>query len=100
MIEPNSFEEAKKDKFWNKVRDEEFNQIEKNDTWELVPRPKNKNVIGTKWVFRNKLNEDGFVPCNLSIFIQFIYEYPLCFNHILILWSWSKFLSVILLYLT
>jgi hypothetical protein len=39
--------------------DEELDQIEKNDNWELVPRPKNKNVIGTKWVFRNKLNEDG-----------------------------------------
>jgi hypothetical protein len=38
--------------------DEELNQIEKNDTWELVQRPKNKNVIFTKWVFRNKLNED------------------------------------------
>ena len=22
-------------------------------------RQKNKNVIGTKWVFKNKLNEDG-----------------------------------------
>jgi hypothetical protein len=29
--------------------DEELDQIEKNNTWELVPRPKNKNVIGTKW---------------------------------------------------
>jgi hypothetical protein len=38
--------------------DEELDQIEKNDTLELVPIPKNKNVIGTKWVFRNKLNED------------------------------------------
>jgi hypothetical protein len=27
----------------------------------LVPRPKNKNVIGTKWVFINKLNEDGHI---------------------------------------
>jgi hypothetical protein len=44
--------------------DEELDQIEKNDTWELVPRPKNKNVIGTKWVFRNKLNEDGHVRRN------------------------------------
>jgi hypothetical protein len=44
--------------------DEELDQIEKNDTWELVPRPKNKNVIGTKWVFRNKLNEDGHVTRN------------------------------------
>jgi hypothetical protein len=41
-----------------------LDQIEKNDTWELVPRPKNKNVINTKWVFRNKLNEDGQVTRN------------------------------------
>jgi hypothetical protein len=63
-IEPNCFEEANKDEFWNKAMDEELDQIEKNDTWELVPRPKNKNVIGTKWVFRNKLNEDGHVTRN------------------------------------
>jgi hypothetical protein len=44
--------------------DEELDQIEKNDTWELVPRPKNKNVISTKWVFMNKLNEDGQVTRN------------------------------------
>jgi hypothetical protein len=30
----------------------------------LVPRPNNKNVIGTKWVFKNKLNEDGQVTRN------------------------------------
>eukprot|EP00253_Pinus_taeda_P015662 PITA_15662 len=39
--------------------DEELDQIEKNDTWELVPRHHNKNVIGTKWIFKNKLNENG-----------------------------------------
>jgi hypothetical protein len=39
--------------------DEELDQIEENDTWELVLRPKNKNVIETKCIFRNKLNEDG-----------------------------------------
>jgi hypothetical protein len=63
-IEPTCFEEASKSEFWNKAKDEELDQIEKNDTWELVPRPKNKNVIGTKWVFRNKLNEDGQVTRN------------------------------------
>jgi hypothetical protein len=41
-----------------------LDKIGKNDTWELVPRPKTKNVIGTKWVFRNKLNEDGQVTRN------------------------------------
>jgi hypothetical protein len=44
--------------------DEELDQIEKNDTWKLVPRPKNKNVINTKWVFSNKLNEDEHVTRN------------------------------------
>lgn len=38
---------------------EELDQIKNNDTWELVPRPKEKIVIGTKWVFKNKLNEQG-----------------------------------------
>jgi hypothetical protein len=63
-IEPTSFEEAGKDEFWNKAMDEELDQIDKNDTWELVPRPKDKNVIGIKWVYRNKLNEDGQVTRN------------------------------------
>eukprot|EP00253_Pinus_taeda_P023612 PITA_23612 len=44
--------------------DEELEQIERNNTWELVPRPKDKNVIGTKWVFKNKLNENGEVIRN------------------------------------
>ena len=29
-----------------------------------MERPKNYNVIGTKWVFRNKQNEDGMVVRN------------------------------------
>jgi hypothetical protein len=37
------------------VVEEELNRIEKNHTWELVPRPKDKNMIGTKWVFKNNL---------------------------------------------
>jgi hypothetical protein len=32
----------------------------------LVERPKNHNVIGTKWVFRNKENEEGIVVKNKS----------------------------------
>ena len=43
---------------------EEIEQIEKKKTQTLVPRPKDKNVIGTKCVFGNKLNEDGEVSRN------------------------------------
>jgi hypothetical protein len=48
---------------------EQLDQIEKNDTWELVPRPNNKNAIDTKWVFRNKLNEDGHVKRKKAILV-------------------------------
>jgi hypothetical protein len=41
-----------------------LDQIEKNDTWELVPKPKDKNVIDTNWVYMKKLNEDGQVTRN------------------------------------
>ena len=38
---------------------EELNQFEKSKVWTLVPLPKGHSVIGTKWVFRNKLDENG-----------------------------------------
>jgi hypothetical protein len=63
-VEPNSIEECSIDEHWIKDMEEEPDQIENNETWELVPRPKNKNVIGKKWVFINKLNEDGQVTRN------------------------------------
>ena len=43
---------------------EELEQIEKNNTWELVPIPHDKNIIGTKWIFKNKMNENGEVIRN------------------------------------
>ena len=51
--------DALQDDDWYKEMEEEIEKIEKNKTWTLVPRPIDKNVIGTKWVFRNKLDENG-----------------------------------------
>ena len=45
-------------------QNEELDQIEKNQTWELFPRPKSKNIVGTKWVFKNKFNEYAQVIIN------------------------------------
>ena len=44
--------------------EEELAQFEKNEVWTLVPSPSNHPIIGTKWVFRNKLNEDGKIVRN------------------------------------
>lgn len=62
--EPQNLKEACKDQCWVKAMDEELEQIEKNNTWQLVPRSKEKNVIGKKWIFKNKLNENGEVIRN------------------------------------
>ena len=43
---------------------EELNKFTKNQVWELVERPKDRNVIRTKWVFRNKQDQDGIVVRN------------------------------------
>ncbi|GJR58134.1 retrovirus-related pol polyprotein from transposon TNT 1-94 [Tanacetum coccineum] len=43
---------------------EELNQFISNDVWELVLNPKDMTIIGTKWVFRNKLDENGVVSRN------------------------------------
>ena len=45
---------------------EELHQFVRNDVWKLVPRPKGVNVIGTKWIFKNKSDEHGTVIRNKS----------------------------------
>jgi len=62
--EPQNVREECKDECWVKEMDEELEQVEKNNNWELVSRPKYKNVIGIKWIFKNKLNENGEVIRN------------------------------------
>ncbi|GJV62052.1 retrovirus-related pol polyprotein from transposon TNT 1-94 [Tanacetum coccineum] len=43
---------------------EELNQFISNDVWEIVPNPKDMTIIGTKWVYRNKLDENDVVSRN------------------------------------
>ncbi|GJU91737.1 retrovirus-related pol polyprotein from transposon TNT 1-94 [Tanacetum coccineum] len=52
------------DESWIVAMQEELNQFIANDVWELVPQPRNMTIIGTKWVFRNKLDENGIVSRN------------------------------------
>ena len=61
---------------WIKDMNEELDHIEKIGTWELVPRPKDKNVIRTdknvirtKWVYKNKFSQDGQVIRNKEILV-------------------------------
>jgi hypothetical protein len=56
-------EQSLEDPDWITAMEEELNNFKRNEVWELVPRPK-QNVIGTKWVFRNKQDEFGVVTKN------------------------------------
>ena len=50
---------AIRDPNWKNAMLDEFNALIKNKTWELVPRPKDVNVIRSMWIFRHKKNYDG-----------------------------------------
>ena len=63
-IEPKKVEEALQDADWIQAMQEELNEFERNEVWTLVPRPKNRSVVGTKWVFRNKTDSEGIVTRN------------------------------------
>jgi hypothetical protein len=62
-IEPYRIEDALRDPNWVVAMQEELNNFMRNEVWHLVPRP-SQNVVGTKWVFRNKQNEHGVVTRN------------------------------------
>ncbi|KAK1650320.1 hypothetical protein QYE76_068125 [Lolium multiflorum] len=58
--------EALVDPDWVIAMQEELECFTRNEVWSLVERPKDHriNVIGTKWVFKNKQDENGIVIRN------------------------------------
>ena len=41
--------------------DDEIQALKKNDTWDLVPRPINHNMVGCRWIFKTKLHANGSI---------------------------------------
>lgn len=52
--EPSDVKVAMKQQNWKDAMTEEYNSILKNDVWEIVPRPKNKSDVSSKWLFKIK----------------------------------------------
>ena len=44
---------------WKEAMKSEYSSLIKNDTWELVPPPEGKNIVGSRWVLIIKGYEDG-----------------------------------------
>ena len=64
QVEPIKIEEALQDESWVEAMHNELLQFQRNDVWTLVPRPEGEHIIGTKWIFRNKTDEEGNVIRN------------------------------------
>jgi hypothetical protein len=52
--EPTTFEEVAQKGQWKEAMAEEHQSIMKNEVWEIVPRPKEKSVVTSKWVYKIK----------------------------------------------
>ncbi|KAL0345869.1 UNVERIFIED_CONTAM: Retrovirus-related Pol polyprotein from transposon TNT 1-94 [Sesamum radiatum] len=61
VLEPNHYLQAKGKLEWENAMTEELATLERNNTLEVVDLPKGKKAIGSKWVFKVKLNPDGTV---------------------------------------
>nr|AAX96275.1 retrotransposon protein, putative, unclassified [Oryza sativa Japonica Group]ABA93378.1 retrotransposon protein, putative, unclassified [Oryza sativa Japonica Group] len=68
-FEPKDVSHALSDESWINAMHEELENFERNKVWTLVEPPSGHNIIGTKWVFKNKQNEDGLIVRNKARFV-------------------------------
>jgi hypothetical protein len=61
LTEPSSFQEAVQYPTWVDVMVEEYDSIVKNSVWDIVPRPIDKSVVGSRWIYKVKQATDGSV---------------------------------------
>jgi hypothetical protein len=67
--EPATFEEATQKKQWKEAMTEEHQSIMKNDVWEIMPKPKEKSMVTSKWVSKIKHAADRSVDKYKTRFI-------------------------------
>jgi len=60
-IEPETFEEASQSSEWMTAMKDEITALEQNQTWELVPKPKDVKPISCRWVYKIKHRPDGSI---------------------------------------
>jgi hypothetical protein len=61
VTEPSSFQKAVQDPTWVDAMVEEYDSIVKNSAWEIVPRPVDKSVVGSRWIYKVKQAVDRSV---------------------------------------
>ncbi|KAL8144668.1 hypothetical protein AgCh_003023 [Apium graveolens] len=58
-LEPTTFKQAAQFSEWCTAMNTELAALEANHTWEIVPLPPHKKVVGCKWLYKVKYLPDG-----------------------------------------
>jgi hypothetical protein len=67
--EPSSFEEAVQQPVWVDAMVEEYDSIIRNSVWDVVPRPQDKSVVSSRWLYKVKQAADGSVEKHKARFV-------------------------------
>jgi hypothetical protein len=58
---PTCYEKAAEKKGRKDAMIEEYQSILKNDVWDVVPRPREKSVVSSKWIYKVKHASNGSI---------------------------------------
>ncbi|KAL0440589.1 UNVERIFIED_CONTAM: Retrovirus-related Pol polyprotein from transposon RE2 [Sesamum latifolium] len=61
VLEPRSFKEVVQSPHWRAAMDDEIAALERNSTWDLTDLSAGKKAIGSHWVYKVKLRQDGSI---------------------------------------
>ena len=53
---------------------EDFNSLQENESWELVPFPPRRKLVQCKWVYRTKVFADGYNINYKNIFVSKLFS--------------------------
>ena len=69
---------------------DEIQALTSNNTWSLVPKPADKNIVGSKWVFRIKRTPNGTIEHYKARLVAkgYIQEYGIDYEETFALVAW------------
>lgn len=87
IMEPQTYDEALQSpehNEWQEAMEKEYKALIDNNTWSLVPEPKDKQIIDTKWVYKIKLTANGTIDKYKARFVVkgYTQQFGIDFNEI------------------
>ena len=100
---PNTIEEARNSydsENWEKAIQTELDILRDKNTWELIEPPKDRNIVGNRWVFTKKFDENGNLSKYKARLVAqgfsqgFIYDYSDTFSPVVRFDSFRLLVSI------